>query len=164
MTRFCIAFFAAISSLLLSVPTASAAPSETLIEAWRTKAADLHQKLSSLRGNDIPDLIRLEITRFGRIAGQLANVETETGAMPEDLSCIFRGMEEEADTQLKAFDRASNPEKASVAKERLLLMFADAGVVGEAAYLALTSNDETEPRAHVEGVCNAAPVSKTAGF
>lgn len=128
---------AVLAFALLAMPGATAQPSQDLLEAWTVKAADLHQRLSGLQGDTVPDILRLEISRFGRVSGRLANSGTDEQPLPEDLACIFRGMSDETDAQLKRLSMATSPAEIADAKKRLLHMLEDATIIGESAEFAL---------------------------
>lgn len=128
---------AVLAFALLLAPGASAQPSQEMLEAWTEKAADLHQRLSDLQGETVPDILRLELSRFGRVSGRLANSGTDEQPLPEDLACIFRGMSDETDVQLERLSMATSPDEIADAKKRLLHMLEDATIIGESAEFAL---------------------------
>lgn len=142
-----------LSLSLMSLPVSAAETSPELIKAWTEQASDLHARLSALSGNSVPDIMRLEISRFGRISGRISKSGSADAPFPTDLACIFRGMEEEAENQLDAISHASSAEDVSKAKKRLLSMFEDAEIVGEAATIAIAgSNYDLRPVA-ASGAC-----------
>ena len=99
------------------------------------------------------DLIK-ELPRFGLVASRLGS---ELDAYPDatDLSCIFRGMAEETDTQLKALKRAQSGVEQSAALSRLFLMLDDAVHLGEAAARVLETPPQSSDAPNI-GQCEAA--------
>lgn len=140
---------------LVALPVSAAETSPELVEAWRAQASDLHTRLSALTGPNVPDIMRLEISRFGRVAGRIAESGTLDAPLPDDLACIFRGMEEETEVQLTNISRATTDEELANAKARLLSMFEDAMIVGEATELSISEGESGLKSVSASGKCSA---------
>jgi hypothetical protein len=73
-----------------------------------------------------------DLERFGSEAGRLS-VEIDRKAGAVDLRCIFRGMAEETDTQLKAAANAKTGAEQVAALSRLDHMLTDAALIAPSA-------------------------------
>ena len=126
--------------LLCLLPFAlPAQASPQLAKSWGGSATQLKQQTTALilqidRGKtmNVSEAYALDVYRFGRNSDDLARW-MKTSAGPEDLGCIFRGMSEEAETQLLILEQASQPARQKQALQRLVYMFADAELMAETA-------------------------------
>ena len=100
-----------IASFVLMVCAALPASAETLPEQIRSEASRL--------------LVTGDLQRFGLAASRLS-LEIDQRGGPVDLRCIFRGMAEETDVQLKLASSATTGTAQAAALSRLLHMLKDA--------------------------------------
>jgi hypothetical protein len=120
---------------LFATPVTLASPD--LAAAWQQQAETLKSGLEVAGPTGLPEPLVSDIKRFGRVAGKLAKAGTESHPLPNDLACIFRGMEEETTLQLGVLAEHSNDAEADAAKKRLLMMLQDAQAVAQATILEL---------------------------
>jgi hypothetical protein len=130
--------------IALLVLTAAPALAEDLSQAVQTDAVRLKadveaaksraEKLPALKPKALaPDLVT-DLQRFGLNATRLsADIDAHGG--PIDLRCIFRGMAEETDVQLKAAATATTGAQQADALDRLSHMLRDAAEIAPAARL-----------------------------
>ena len=118
---------------ILAWPMLTASASPELAADWGRRAAGLYDVTVAMReGAPGRDSYREELARFSVASSRLAGwIDDESG--PGDLACIFRGMAQEAETQLHALEAGDVAE----ALERLTLMFSDAEMVSAAAIRAM---------------------------
>ncbi len=153
------------TSLLLAASTlflaGAANASPALARSWSAEAAELHTRIEALDTHTLPDDLRFRLQRFGRTATRLSTSGSDDAPLPEDLGCIFRGMAEETNLQLSAFDDDSPEASRMLAEERLSKMLEDAISVGEAAALVLEAGEVIEMSLHsdVNGQCGAGDLS-----
>ncbi len=145
---------------LYAMPSQAADPSPDLLTAWQTEAQSLHDRLASLQGHRIPDIMRAEISRFGRIAGRLAE-DADASDVSDDLGCIFRGMSEESRVQLEAIANAVSESDFTTARKRLLSMLEDAVLVSEAAEGELTGLQALQSTDSKATSCKPGQLSKS---
>ena len=128
LKRLCLS--AAICGLAIS-PLASA--DADLARDWSAAAGQLYgETVDLLEAEAIPVRFENDVARFSLSATRLARwVEAEGG--PQDLSCIFRGMAEEAEVQLATLDTNTRPHSALM---RLAVLFHDAEGIALAAITA----------------------------
>jgi hypothetical protein len=94
-----------------------------LVEIDRAKAQA--NSRSSLAPAALPPQLVGGLQRFGMSASRLSTEIDKTGG-PTDLRCIFRGMAEETDNQLKAVSAAKTGAEQAAALTRLAHMLRDA--------------------------------------
>ncbi len=142
-------------ALVVILIAAPAQASPQLAGQWGEKAAQLYAETVHLRsGEAATSRYEDEIARFSTTSARLAEwIDAENG--PEDLGCIFRGMAQEAETQLLALES----DQRGQALERLTVMFSDAEMVAAAAIAADRNPREASPSQ--AGTCPARPLSRT---
>lgn len=101
--------------------------SAEVVKAKRTAAL-----LPALKAPDVSSDLTEDLQRFGLQASRLS-VEIDKAAGAVDLRCIFRGMAEEADGQLKALAAAKTGGAQAAAYSRLDAMLKDAAEIAPAA-------------------------------
>lgn len=129
---------------------ASASPD--LARDWGLAASDLYvDTVHALEGGELPATYEDGLIRFSVTAARLSNWIEKTGG-PSDLGCIFRGMSEEAETQL--FGIASDTTKGA-ALRRLATLFFDAEKMALAAIQASATHDiHPRPQAPISCIGN----------
>lgn len=113
----------------------------TLARSWSDEAKLLEARINTSPAGNLPEDLKSDIQRFGRIAGRLANSGSAENPLPHDLGCIFRGMKEETDLQLSHLKPDASADEVSAARVRLTKMFDDAVDVGQSAALALEAGE-----------------------
>lgn len=96
------------------------------------------------RAKPLPQPLVADLERFGLSASRLS-VEIDKAGGPVDLRCIFRGMAEETDTQLKAAAAAPNGSAQARPLDRLASMLRDANEIAPAAALASSASRTGKP-------------------
>lgn len=148
-------------ALVCTVSLPATASDAGLVRSWAEEAGGLHEALSELPNHDLPSDLESRLVRFGRISSRLAISGDEDAPVPADLVCIFNGMAAETSNQLTALDEAESQSDADTAFERLMIMLADAGDVGEAAALAMEDASGATDHAALPGQCEAGTLPKT---
>lgn len=130
-----------VPALILSLLLAAPAWGEDLARTVQSEAARLRNdvdaaksramKLPALKPKALEPALVLDLQRFGLSASRLS-VEIDTRGGPTDLRCIFRGMAEETDVQLKAAASAPSGAKQADALDRLSHMLRDAAEIAPA--------------------------------
>lgn len=143
---------------------ALAAPADA--RDWGTLAVDLRDMAegfqaeadahSALEAAAPPPALRSGLQRFGVSSSRLSKEMTGYDGA-KDLVCIFRGMAEETDLQLKALMKAETGADQSEALTRLVMMLDDAAHVGEAAARVMETAQRVDPVEVLAGACEAAP-------
>lgn len=142
-----------LSGALAALP---ALANPTLARSWSDEAKVLEARINTLPDGNLPEDLKSDIQRFGRIAGRLADSGSAENPLPHDLGCIFRGMKEETDLQLSHLKPDAAPDEVSAARVRLTKMFDDAVDVGQSAALALEAGEVLDVAASDEpGQCKA---------
>lgn len=128
--------------LALALVLAAPAWGENLGRVVQSEAARLRSdvdaaksramKLPALKPKALAPELVLDLQRFGLTATRLS-VEIDQRGGPTDLRCIFRGMAEETDMQLKAVAAASTGAMQADALTRLSHMLRDAEEIAPAA-------------------------------
>ena len=106
------------------------------LEAGRLSAETNHLMLAVDMGEPafVSDRYALDIYRFGRTSADLARwIDASDG--PNDLSCIFRGMAVESETQLSALEASADEQPDRENLRRLASMFSDAEMIAVAAQI-----------------------------
>jgi hypothetical protein len=126
---------AALLLMALAVAVTTAAFADTLPEQVKADAARLLKSVDdakaaasarpALKPNPLAPALVGDLQRFGMSASRLSIEIDKTGG-PVDLRCIFRGMAEETDNQLKAVSAASTGSEQAAALDRLSHMLKDA--------------------------------------
>lgn len=139
----------------LLAPIALANP--TLARSWSDEAKVLEARINTSPDGNLPDDLKSDIQRFGRVAGRLANAGSAENPLPHDLGCIFRGMKEETDLQLSHLQPDASADEVTAARVRLSKMFDDAVDVGQSAALALEAGEvlDISDTEHEPGQCKA---------
>lgn len=127
--------------LLLAAPAAVA---ETLAGSVQAEASRIRADVDSARSraNLLPALkpkplapqLTTDLQRFGLLAANFS-AEIDRSGGPVDLRCIFRGMAQETDVQLKAAADARTGAAQADALDRLSHMLRDAAEIAPAAEL-----------------------------
>jgi hypothetical protein len=152
--------------LALMVATAPAAWGETLAKTVEADAARIGQVVETarkaalakptLKPQALSPALVLDLQRFGLNASRLA-LEIDQGGGPADLGCIFRGMAEETDVQLKAVAAASTGAAQADALKRLSAMLRDANEIAPAVSLKPAKTIAADPGGSAAiGTCPAA--------
>lgn len=136
---------------LFSLSPAAASPD--LARSWSQHAGVLYgETVNLLETDEVPADYQREVARFSVGAARLAKwVDAEGG--PADFACIFRGMAEEADVQLRALKGKTRPDAPLM---RLAVLFHDAEGLALAA-LSATERGETAPSPAGTASCSADP-------
>ena len=122
------------SIFLLLLPLSAQASTELArqwgVEASRLSGATSEMMLAVDMGESlsVTDEFAMDLYRFGRTSADLAVWIDDTKG-PNDLGCIFRGMADEAETQLSSLE--TRPERETL--RRLSSLFADAEMIAIAA-------------------------------
>ncbi|MDP3738444.1 MAG: hypothetical protein Q8R02_13705 [Hyphomonadaceae bacterium] len=126
-------WFAFPAALLVFATTAAFA--DTLPDQVRAEASRLLEQVNgmkvvassrpALKPAALSQVLVIDLQRFGMSASRLSLEIDKTGG-PTDLRCIFRGMAEETDVQLKAASNAATGAQQAVALDRLSHMLQDA--------------------------------------
>jgi hypothetical protein len=122
-------------SLAIVVVATTAAFADTLPDQVRAEASRLLKQVDgakatasarpALKPQPLEPALVGDLQRFGISASRLSIEIDKTGG-PVDLRCIFRGMAEETDNQLKAAAAAETGTQQAVALDRLAHMLKDA--------------------------------------
>ena len=124
-----------IAPFVLMVCAALPASAETLPEQIRSEASRLLVQVNAaqaaatakagLKPAGLAPALTGDLQRFGLAASRLS-LEIDQRGGPVDLRCIFRGMAEETDVQLKLASSATTGTAQAAALSRLLHMLKDA--------------------------------------
>lgn len=154
-------------SFAVAVFAAMPAAADTLPEQVRSEAARLLVQVDAavtaakakagLKPTALAPALVGDLQRFAVAASRLS-LEIDQRGGPTDLRCIFRGMAEETDVQLKAASAASTGTAQSMALSRLSHMLMDAFTIAPA--VGGGSAVQTKTAANVKsaavGKCDAA--------
>jgi len=119
-----IALFAALPARADTLPGQARAEAARLLVQVNTAQAAAKAK-AGLKPAPLEPAMISDLQRFGLAASRLS-VEIDQRGGPVDLRCIFRGMAEETDVQLKAASAAATGAAQSQALGRLSHMLKDA--------------------------------------
>ena len=158
-----IRFFFFLSILWATTPSMFAAPQDA--RDWAALAEDLFLETETEKAEaetrydaaPLSPALRVGLQRFGVMSSHLSRDMASYGGAT-DLACIFRGMAEETDLQLKTLANAETSAARSDALTRLSFMLDDAIHVGEAAARMMETNvPRTDAEEISPGACKAAP-------
>ena len=152
LKRFTICLAGCLSSMLAFASSANATPEAA--EDWGARAGSLYtitaQLLSSAdtaHNTDLEAEYIEGLTQFSTIAGRLTVwVDTTGGA--SDFGCIYRGMAEEAETQLIALETAHTTADAKAALTRIATLLDDAQSIAVTSAHAVRTGTTTATTSH----------------
>lgn len=137
-----------LSLTVLVTPLGLANATPELAAQWGHDAAALHievdQQMRAVKAGiggrgDVPEHFAEQVYRFSIDAEKLGRWIDQTPDTA-DLGCIFRGMAEEADVQLRKLETAQTLAASASALERLEKLFDDAEAISAAALSASGAN------------------------
>jgi hypothetical protein len=112
--------------------------------------------LPALPAQSVAPALIGDLQRFGMTASRLS-LEIEMRGGPADLRCIFRGMVEETDKQLKAVSMASTGSQQAAALSRISHMLKDAVEIAPAVGGGAPTKTAATSKAAAAGSC---PIAK----
>jgi hypothetical protein len=135
MKRF--AFTAALAVFATTVAFADTLPDQVRSEASRLlRQVDAAKAVATarpaLKPQPLAPVLVTDLQHFGMSASRLS-LDIDKAGGPVDLRCIFRGMAEETDNQLKAANAATTGDQQAKALSRLSHMLKDAVEIAPAA-------------------------------
>ena len=140
-----------------------AAASPELAELWGAKAVALSAQSAALldtaRHGDMPALDEdyvIELERFALNATRLGAWSEMSGA-PAGLSCTFRNLGKETETELETLESAHSARSAETALTRLMALLADAKDLSSAAAWAGRHGGDIPVAARRSDACAATP-------
>ena len=158
-----------LACLALSLCTALPAAADTLPEQIRSEASRLLAQVNAaqsvaktkagLKPSGLAPALVGDLRRFGLAASRLS-LEIDQRGGPTDLRCIFRGMAEETDAQLRLATSATTGTLQATALSRLSHMLKDAVEIapavggGVAAQTKAAANVKSAAAAKCEAVRN----------
>ena len=120
----------------------------TQVEAIKTSA----DARPALKPTPLSDTLTGDLQRFGLSASRLS-IEIDQRGGPTDLRCIFRGMAEETDNQIKAASASATNADQSKALGRLSHMLKDAVEIAPAVGNAAPAAPARENAKSLSGSC-----------
>ncbi|MEN0079337.1 MAG: hypothetical protein AAF753_09525 [Pseudomonadota bacterium] len=130
-----------------------------LAREWSRAAAGLSPQVEAgLAGAPLPEEAELDLSRFAAVAGRLAR-HFDALDPGGDFACIFRGISEDAERQLRLLHM---PGARQDALRRLSALLHDAEALGLAASSLARANAPQQPAANAASAlasCPADPVS-----
>lgn len=130
---------------------------ETVSKEWSRKAVDLNREIQAvLEGSTLSEAVEDELLRFAVTADRLSAEMTGLDGA-EDLTCIFRGISEDTEHQVRLLHM---PGERQSALRRLATLLHDAERIGLAASLIQERGEASAPNSgSTPPQCEADPES-----